>query len=226
MTAIKDIRISRSNIENIDGNSHPSTFSNWELHIISHRIAMKLREYDFILGDFNHLYINLTTCCAENEIAPAKRSKDKIHKWYRYYDVGISQELFDMLETPQSIQTVIDIVERVLQKYFTAPQFDAEFIHSCVSEAVTQGEKMLMKFKEKKAAKNKAVIYLRLLDNGRYFPLLRVFDKEDNLIFEKDLPETHELDAYGEIRLSEKKITINPRKNYYARDLEPMTFIL
>lgn len=226
MTAIKDIRIYRSEVENIDGNPHPGAFSNRELHIIAHRIVMKLREYEFTLGDFNHLYINLTACLAENETAPARRSIDKIHKWYRYYDAGISRELFDTLETPRCIQAVVDILERVLQKYFTSPQFDAEFIHSCVSEAVAQGEKMLMRFKEKKSAKNKAVIYLRLLDNGRYFPLLRVFDKEDDLIFEKDLPETNELEAYGEIRLSEKKITINPRKNYNARGLEPMTFIL
>lgn len=85
MTVIKDIRIYRSCIENIDGNSLPYSFSSKELNCILHRIAMKLRENKFTMGDFNHLYINLTTCAVEDKIAPAKRSKDKYYKWYRYY---------------------------------------------------------------------------------------------------------------------------------------------
>ena len=85
---------------------------------------------------------------------------------------------------------------------------------------------MLMKFKEKKTSKNRAVIYLRYLDNCRYFPLLRIFDLEDTLLLEKDLPETNNLDAYGEIQLSGKKITIKPRKNCFAGNLEPITIML
>lgn len=226
MTVIKDIRIYRSCIENIDGNSLPYSFSSKELNCIFHRIAMKLRENKFTMGDFNHLYINLTTCAVEDKIAPAKRSKDKYYKWYRYYDVEVDQNFFDLLEKPQSIQSVIEIVEQVLLKYFCTLQFDSEFIHTCISEALKQGENMLMKFKEKRATKNKAIIYLRYLNNGRYFPLLRVFDLENNLLFEKDLPETNNLDAYGEIQLSEKKVMIKPRKNYFTRDLEPIAFML
>lgn len=226
MTVIKDIRIYRSNIDNIDGNSLPSDFKNKELNCIIRRIVMKLRENDFTLGDFDHLYINLTTCCVENGIALAKRNKDGYHFWYKYYDVEISQDFFDMLETPQCTQLVIEIVEQVLQKYFCTQQFDKQHIHSCFSEAITQGENMLMKFKEKKSATNSAVVYLRYMDNGRYFPLLRVYDTENNLLLEKDLPETLELIAYGEIQLSMKKVTIKPRKNEFAKCLEPMTFIL
>lgn len=226
MTVIKDIRIYRSSIDNIDGNPLPIDFENRELHRIIHRIVMKLRENNFILGDFNHLYINLTTCCVENEIAPAKRSKDRYHSWYRYYDVEINRELFDMLESSQSTQLVIEIVERVLQEHFCTQQFDTQFIRACFSEAITQGEKMLMKFKEKKSAINTAIIYLRYMDNGRYFPLLRVYDKNNNLLLEKDLPETLELNAFGEIQLSKKNVTIKPKNNVFARNLEPMTFIL
>ncbi len=83
---------------------------------------------------------------------------------------------------------------------------------------------MLIKFKEKQAANNKAVLYLRYLDNGRYLPLLRVFDLEDTILLEQDLPETNNLDAYGVIQLSGKKVTIKPRKNDLAQKLEPITF--
>lgn len=225
MNTIKDIRVYRSQIENIAGNSMPEQFANRILNIILHRIAMKLRENDFTMGDFNHLYVNLTTCAIEDKIAPSKRGKDKYHTWYRYYDAEVSQELFDTLETPQCIHPVIEIVEQVLINFCTA-KFDSRFLHYCVSEAVSQGENMHMKFKEKKTAKNKAVIYLRYLDNGRYLPLLKLFDLKDTVLLEKDLPETDDLDAYGEIQLSEKKITIKPRKNYYAKSLEPITIML
>ena len=85
---------------------------------------------------------------------------------------------------------------------------------------------MTVVYKEKRASKNRAVIYLRYLDNGKTFPLLRVFDKSDNLIFEQDLPETDDLYSYGEIQLSSKKVTIKPRKNSYTENLEPMSFDL
>lgn len=226
MTIIKDIRIYRSTTENITGNSFPYSFGNKKLNCILHRITMKLREKGFTLGDFDHLYINITTCAVEEKISPAKRDRDKYHPFYRYYDVEVGQDFFDLLETPQCIKPVVEIVEQVLQKYFVTTDFSAEYIHTCVSEAAVQGEKMIMKFKEKRTSKNKAVIYLRYLDNAHYYPLLRVFDLEDNLLLEKDLPETDHLDAYGEIQLSMKKVTVKPRKNCFSDSLEPMSFML
>lgn len=49
---------------------------------------------------------------------------------------------------------------------------------------------------------------------------------DDNLLFETDLPETNSLDAYGEIQLSSKKVTIKPRKNAFLNKSEPLTFII
>ena len=85
---------------------------------------------------------------------------------------------------------------------------------------------MTMIYKEKKTSKNRAVIYLRYLDNGKHFPLLRVFDLNGNIIFERDLPETNDLYSYGEIQLSSKKVTIKPRKNSYTKNQEAMSFDL
>ena len=85
---------------------------------------------------------------------------------------------------------------------------------------------MTMVYKEKQASKNKAVIYLRYLDNGKYSPLLKVFDLDGSIMFERDLPETNDLYDYGEIRLSSKKVTIKPRKNSYTKNQEAMSFDL
>lgn len=226
MNVIKDIRVYRSQTQNIAGNSLPHEFANKRLNIILRRIAMKLRENNFSMGDFNHLYVNLTTCKIDDKIAPAPRGKDSNFPWFRYYDVEVSQDFFDTLESPCCIRSVIEIVEQVLIKFFCTAQSDSDLIRSFVSEAAEQGENMLMKFKEKRTSKNKAVIYLRYLDNGRYFPLLRIFDSEDTMILENDLPETNDLNAYGEIQLSGKMITIKPRKNCFAGNLEPITIML
>lgn len=226
MPVIKDIRLYRSKVDNIDGNSHPNSFMNKELNIVIRRIVMKLRENGFELENFDHIYINLTTINIENEMVLSKRTIDKYHSWYRYYDVEISQSLFDSLETKQCMDEVLTIVGRVLCHFFNSQDFTSDKIQSCILEAISKGENMTMKFKEKVATKNKAIIYLRYLDSGRYFPLLRVLDLEDNILLEEDLPETNSLDAFGTIQLSTKKVTIKPRKNMFADGNEPISFAL
>lgn len=102
MAEIKDIRMFRSTAENTNGNPFPSGLVNVRLGCMLHRIAMKLRENGFSLGGFDHLYINLTTRAA-GDPAPAKRAPDRYHPWYRFYDVPVSQEFYDALETPECL---------------------------------------------------------------------------------------------------------------------------
>ena len=40
------------------------------------------------------------------------------------------------------------------------------------------------------------------------------------------VPETATLDCFGEIQLSTKKVTVKPRKNCFAKNLEPITITL
>lgn len=224
MSIIKDIRLYRCTVPNVAG-VNPEAFVNPELSAVTRRICMKLRESEFSLGDFDHLYINLSTCLAEGDIRSADKESDRYHPWYRYYDVGISKELYDSLEKHDSVSTVASLIEKVLKTQFSTSAFDEGRISECVNEAVSQGEDMLMKFKEKISTQRRAVLYLRYLDNGKYYPLLKVYDNEDNIILEKDLPESQTLDNYGQISVSTKKVTIKPRKNSWT-DTEPIVFEL
>lgn len=196
---ISDIRVYKSVVDNIDGNSMPASLGNKPLNITVHRIVMKLRENGFSLGAFDHLYINLTTC--------------------------IEPELFDVLGSESAIGSVVEKVEKVLIASFSADKATKQMIRASVKEAVELGPDMLMRFKEKKSAKCTAILYLRQLDNVKYKPLLCVYDLEGKELLREDLPETLELNAFGEILLSSKKVTIKPRKNFFTRDMEPITFV-
>jgi len=214
MKPIADIRIYRSGTHPIDNKS---------LHLALRRIAMKLRESGFSLGDFDHLYLSLTTSPVPGGIAPNQTGHGE-PAWLRSYDVQITQSLYDQLGSDQSHGAVFQLVEETLTRHFASPAFPAERIHACITEAITQGETMEMAFKTKETAKRKAVLYLRLLDSGSYHPLLRVWDAEDQLLLERDLPRMISLDALGDLQLSLHKVTIKPRKSSYTAGMEPLVF--
>lgn len=224
MKLIKDIRLYKSDTDNIDGNSLPHGFASKELNIVIHRIVMKLWENKFSLGDFDHLYVNFTKCEVDNYIGLSKRSIDKYYPWYRYYDVQVDDIVFSRLETQNSFDEIISLLLTVLNKFFASEHFDEKLIGLCFSEAINQGEKMTVKFKEKCTSQRKAVLYLRYLDTGRYAPLLKVFDSNDKLLLETDLPEVIDFNSFGEIQLSKNKITIKPRKNCYTKTTNPISF--
>lgn len=213
MKIINDIRLYKDH----------TSFGDKMLNAAIHRIVMKLREQHFSLGEFDHLYINFTRCQEENVIHLSDQV-DRYHPWYRNCDVGITGELYDRLATPEARGEVIAWIERVLETLFASEDFDSAHIRACISHASTEGESMRMKFKEKSTRTRKAVIHLRYLDICKYLPLLQVFDMEDHLLFETDLPQTLTLDYLGEIQLSARKVTIKPRKNAFTSQMDPLVF--
>lgn len=224
MKVLSDIRLYKSQIPNIDGNSLPSAIGNRSLNVKLHRIVMKLRENGFSLGEYDHLYINFTTCNVKGKCAVANRRVEKSLSWYRFYDVEIDSQLFDNIDTVDVEEKLLFGVETVLENHFATISFDKAKIRECFNEALTLNESMLMKFKEKISAKCSAVIYLRYLDCGKYFPLLRVFDKSGQILLEKDLPKMSTLDLLGEISVSSKKVLIKPKKNLHSCSVESIEF--
>lgn len=217
---ISDIRLYKTDAQNEFG---VISFGSKELNAIVKRIVMKLRENQFSCGEFDHLYINFTTCDMPQEIHLSKKV-DRYHPWYRYCDVHIEKNLYDMLGTPETYKNIVHSICAILVAYFATKDFNKAKILDCVAQAVEHGEDMLMKFKEKVSAKRKAIIFLRFLDSCRFFPLLRVYDAEGNLLLEKDLPEAVTLDYLGEIQVSAKRVTIKPRRNACITQSSPLVF--
>lgn len=215
MKLIQDIRVYKSDVENTDGNALPHEFASKALNVVIHRIVMKLREANVTLGDFDHLYLNFTTCLPEGVIKPAARSVDRYHSWYRYYDIGVARDAHDGV--------VLQGVRESLVRHFGAYN-DVQTIERCVDAALQEAEAMTVLHKEKKSAKAAARINLRYLDNGMYWPLLRVYDANGAEIFCADLPQMRDLLALGDLQVSSKKVTIKPRKSSLSADMKPMVY--
>lgn len=219
-----DIRIYKSEIPNIVGNVLPSSINNKTLNVVLHRIMMKLRENEFSLGEFDHLYINFTTCLDKGFMMPAKRGRDPHHPWYRYYDIGVDEAFYNELDFEKSIESIILLVEKLLLQYFATDEATQEIVESSIKDAVSQKEDMLMRYKVKETVNRKAVLYLRYLDSGNYYPLLCVYDVEGNELLKKDLSVSSDLNPYGIICLSSKKVIIKQKSNAFTVELKPISF--
>lgn len=213
MKVIKDIRIYKDK---------QSYIGNKRLNLAAHRVAMKLREKEFSLGDYDHLYICFTTDIQAGSIVPEEEA-DKYFPWFRRVHVGVSDEEMQAVETVLDESYLLDLLLKVLLGMYGMESSAEEIIRYAAEEA-RKGRDMLMLFKEKKATKGTATIYLRLSDNGRYFPLLVVTKPDGTQVLREDLPETSDLGSIGEIQLSSKKVTVKPRKNSYTKNLEPVSF--
>ena len=220
---ISDIRLYRSESQNEYGVYATESIAEKKLNAIVQRVVMKLREYEFSLGEFDHLYINFTTCDIGNKTILSDYV-DKYHPWYRYCLVHIEKDTYDKLDSIENYDYIVQWIRSILVTYFSSQDFDETCILSCVQQAVDQSENMLMKFKEKISTNRKAVIFLRYLDSCKFHPLLRVYDAEENLLFEKDLPEAVILDYLGDIQVSPKRVTIKPRKNAFTAQVAPLVF--
>ena len=220
---ISDIRLFKSEAQNEYGGYIDYGFGDKKLNAIIKRVVMKLRENEFSLGDFDHLYVNFTTCDMAEEMIFLDKV-DRYHPWFRYCNIHVEETFYNKLGSPESWNDIILHIKNALTTYFVSEDFDETRILSCVQQAVEQGEDMLMKFKEKANTKRKAVIFLRFLDTCKFSPLLRVYDIEENLLFETDLPQTVALDYLGEIQVSATRVTIKPRKNAYTVQNKPLVF--
>lgn len=213
MKIISDIRLYKDH----------TSFTNKQVNAAIHRIVMKLREQQFSLGDFDHLYLNFTTGEVAGGICLSDQV-DRYHPWYRYCDIQVAQDLHDCLGAAATCGEIYILIAQVLETLFASEDFDAARIRACVTQALEQGADMRMKFKEKTTRTRKAVIYLRFLDSCKYLPLLQVTDLDGHLLFETDLPQSLTLDFLGEILLSARKVTIKPRKNAFTAGLTPLVF--
>lgn len=216
MKIISDIRIFKGvRMEQIGGK---------EMHLAAHRVAMKLREKGFSLGEYDHLYICFSTEEPRGSVT-LDEDVDKYFPWFRKVHVGITPDALSAIETEGETSFLLEHIENVLLTLFGSDSASAVIIRDSIKDA-EKGQEMLMHFKEKKTTKGTAAIYLKLLDNGHYLPVLSVKNIDGTEVLRENLPETSDLGNLGDIQLNSKNVTVKPRKNSYteAKALKPFSF--
>lgn len=219
MKVIKDIRLYTSTIENIDGNSLPLGFATKEMNMVARRIVMKLNEHEFSLGDFDHLYINFTTCDVDNGIMLAKRSVDRYHPFYRYYDYHMNESEIEQMLMAKDNEVLLNAIEKVLLLFFSDDLESERIIKDAILKS-KEGEKMQVKYKEKSNSKTTATVYLRLFNDGKYHPLLEIKSDNEKVIL-KDMDPTIDLGTIGNISITSRKVVVNPKKSSLYKTLSP-----
>ena len=116
---LKDIRYYESDKPNVEGQSMPGNIGRIfqptkDTNYIGQRIARKLNELKYSFGEYNHLYINLTTVLGENEIQISNRNIDKTIK---YIDFGVNHLKYNALTDGQKNaflkSSTVDILQTI-----------------------------------------------------------------------------------------------------------------
>ncbi|WPK13580.1 hypothetical protein R6U77_07905 [Lysinibacillus louembei] len=82
-----------------------------EVHLICTRFARKLREQNFITGEFDHVYIVMTPLLGEQVVREAERQIDKRVKCYY---VGVAIDSFNYKSVKEKEVYILELVAKVL----------------------------------------------------------------------------------------------------------------
>lgn len=219
---INSIRLYAADMDNVDGYPLPAPLSYPDMDAAATRLAMKLREMGFELGDYNDLKLNFTPCVARGIVQHAQRTAPS--KLSHYVDVGVSREVFMQLKAgaEEGKAAIMPAVRQALLVCYGPHHEEREMIRTAYDEAEAQGEDLEILVQEKKGLFNRGQLTVRYLNSGRLVPRLTVKDRQDRELLSEELPEVDELDALGDIQLGMRKASIH----YRYGDQGTMTFQL
>ena len=106
--------------------------------------------------------------------------------------------------------------KQIRLKHYDYAQYGCYFVTICTKDRkhiFGEIENYEMKYKEKLSANRKAILFLRYNDNCLFVPAVKIYDSDNKLILEKELPKTNNLDSFGSLILSNSKLIIKPKRN-------------
>lgn len=217
---LKDIRFYESEKQNIEGQSLPHELGKLfiptnDTIFIGQRVARKLNELKYSYGEFDHIYINLTTYIKENEIIISNRNIDKRIK---YVDFGINSEKLNTLLNSEKDIFIKSSIFKVLTHISQKGNF----------ELVKQTEKLLTEFdteikihfKTKETNVYKVDVYYQIKSlNGGTKAIIEYIDKKSNICRIGNYKLQFYEDIYtlvDTINLTDGKIILKPKKSVIA----------
>jgi hypothetical protein len=215
---LKDIRFYESEKQNIAGQSLPNELGEIfiptkDTNYIGQRIARKLNELKFTYGEFDHIYINLTTILKEGEIIVSNRNIDKRIK---YIDFGISSENLNSLSDSEKNNFIKSVTFKVLKQISSGSNL----------EVINQTEKLIAEFdteikihlKSKETTSFKIDIYYQIETvSGGTKAVIEYKDKKNNICSSVNYKLQFYEDIYtlmDTIGLTDSTIILKPKKSF------------
>ena len=219
---IKDIRYYESNVANIDGNSMPHNLGQLfkptsDTNYIGQRIARKLNELRFCYGEFDHIYINLTTFLPENDLVISNRNIDKRIK---YIDFGLSMTNYNSLSDADKNQLLKSITLTILKHICLADNLNIKLVDEVELLLAKLDTEIQISYKTKETSNYKIDISYQINPSSSSTrAIVKYLDKKDNSTRQGFIPIQFYDDIYSlvdTITLKGNDLILNPKKSFRA----------
>ena len=223
MKLIADIRLYESDIPNVDYNSLPHDlgriydYDHMACLEVIQRLLFLLRHRGFGFDKFDHLYVNFTPCVPQGEVRNVDRSYTYDFARIRHVDVGCDAEIFNSWEQDAKQYFVLNGIRRAV--LLKAPEEMCDLFSQTFDEVLKQGENLLIPYEEKENGDYRVEVLTRIDDEVDFLPLIRVTDKEGNVVAEKQLRgygRDEFISQISTITIGKRYVKIDNRKNWYA----------
>ncbi|MNK30397.1 hypothetical protein D3C87_488140 [compost metagenome] len=217
---LKDIRFYESENQNIEGQRMPQELGKLfiptnDTNYIGQRIARKLNELKYSYGEFDHIYVNLTTFIEENKIIVSKRNIDKRIK---YVDFGFNSEKLNSLNDNEKDNFIKSTTFKVLT--YISKDENLELVEQTEKLLTEFDTEIKIHFKTKETNSFKIDIYYQIKAlNGGTKAIIEYEDKKNNICRAGN----HKLQFYEDIytlvdtiNLTDDKIILKPKKSFTA----------
>lgn len=218
-----DIRYYESDRENVVGTSLPGgpgrifSFPK-SIHPLGARLARKLREYRFVAGAFDHLYVNFTTVLPEGR---CRYSPRELEEWIKYIDFGLVPDKVNRLSETEKESLVCRSTFDILR--FAAGERPARLalIDRVAADIEEKGSELEIIHKTKETAAYAVTVTYQIRPNGKQsVGLIEYHDKKSGqrlksaFVKLKDYEDLYAL--IGSISVSQGVIRLKPRPSFKA----------
>ena len=232
MNLIMDIRYYPSKIDNYNHDTYLGTPYNlediWMATSALKRFLLKLREIDFRLPGFDHIYISLTPKLNENEVVMSDKA-DPYHEFFREFYVGISPDFFNNLNEGKKNFLLIEKAVDVIQKYYCESDEEKANISQCAEMIMKNGEDEKIIFKEKKSDQYSVQVIVRVLNNGDFKVYVRIICNQrivKEIEYPRNLTQDELAFQFGTISIGRKIVLIKPKKSTAIYDFKDIRYEL
>lgn len=219
LRAIKDIRLYESDEPNETGYALPRQLGRLlpaspSFSYSAQRIARKLHELQFSIGEADHLYLNFTSCLDAGLIQVSGRHPEK---WLLYMDVGIDEVVFKQQSVEAQELWIIDTIFSVLES-LCDNNIQQEALLLGKEAWKTFGREMKIHFKTKETLGYEVRVFYQIAPYEETAVLCIDYrNKKTGETRSFNCPLRFYEDAYAlvdKIHVGKEHITISPKKSF------------